>query len=193
MSSINRTVSVKRINLKTEEDVTDSFVGEVRIFSFNWVPKDWLLCDGSVLPINQYQALFSLLGVTYGGNGSSTFALPDLRGRTWFGGSYAGTYKFGTALGAETVKLDSTTTPTHNHVVTAVGTAASTYNANKGGALYAEAPAGTNIYASASGAPQPLNPAAVGPSGAAAAHNNMQPSAVVNFCICTVGLYPSRT
>jgi microcystin-dependent protein len=177
--------------------VSDYFLGEIRMFGFSWAPTGWALCDGSLLPIPQNAALNALLGMTYGGNGTTTFQLPDLRGRTWYGAGVSTTtpptsYQAGKTLGVETVTLDVTSTPAHSHLVAAVSTAASTYNPNSGNALLAQTPAGNNAYAPATAALQPLNPAVVGVTGGGQAHDNMQPFAVVNFCISTMGLFPTR-
>jgi len=188
----------KEITVTTEEDVTDSFVGEIRIFGFNWAPTGWALCNGDLLPVAQNQALFSLIFNYYGGDGVTTFALPDLRGRTWYG--YGGInqqtgklYNIGNAAGSETVALTVATLPTHNHLVAAVSAVGTNLNPEKEAVFFAETPAtGPNLYAPISGAPQPLNPASVEVTGSGGGHNNMQPFSVVNFCICTTGIYPPR-
>ena len=176
--------------------MTDSFLGEIRMFSFDWAPEGWALCDGAILQIQQNQALNSLITNWYGGDGVKTFALPDFRGRTWRG--RAPKEKQGTAYGSETVVLDATTTPPHTHIVRAVSTPGGAYGLTKNDVLYAQAPAGHNLYAPLNGTPQPLSAGAVGSTGGsgsagtAAGHNNMQPYAVINFCICTIGVYPTR-
>ncbi|MDR3514461.1 MAG: tail fiber protein [Azospirillaceae bacterium] len=172
--------------------MTDSFVGEIRMFGFRWAPSGWALCEGTVLSIQQNAALYALIGKTFGGDGKTTFALPDLRGRTWLGAG-AG-FVVGTASGDETIALDLISMPQHTHAVEAYDGGGS-YNPNKGGALYATAPSTapvTNLYGAASGTPQLLNPGTVDTAGSGAKHNNMQPFAVVNFCICTAGDFPTR-
>ncbi len=178
------------VTLKAEEDVTDSFLGEIRMFSFNWAPETWALCNGTILQIAQNQALYSLIGAYYGGDNKTTFALPDLRGRAISG--RAPKDKLGTTYGTETVTLTANTAPLHTHLVRAAAAPATAYNVAHGDVLFAEPPAGSNIYAPFSGTPQPINPASVAHTGAGSAHNNMQPYAVVNFCICTQGVYPTR-
>jgi len=175
--------------------VTDSFLGEIRMFSFDWAPQTWALCDGTILQIQQNQALNSLITNWYGGDGVKTFALPDFRGRTWRG--RAPKEIQGTTYGSETAVLDATTSPPHNHTVRAVSSPGGTYSPAKNDVLYAQTPAGHNLYAPPNGTLQPLFAGAVGntgggPAGTEIGHDNMQPYAVINFCICTIGVYPMR-
>nr|WP_207459309.1 tail fiber protein [Azospirillum sp. SYSU D00513] len=172
------------------------------MWAFPWAPRNWALCDGSILQITQSTALYALLGTVFGGDGKTTFALPDLRGRTPMGiGATPGTttpYQRGNVGGAETVALTINTVPAHSHNIVA--------NPNPGTAL---APAGAMM---ANVVPAPgvtadfsvylpgpmwtaqaqLNAGTLSSSGGNQPHNNMQPFAVVNFCIATTGNFPPR-
>ncbi len=176
--------------------MSDYFIGEIRLFSFNWAPRNWVLCNGATLQIQQYKALYSLLGVAYGGNGSTTFQVPDFRGRAGLSigtSPVSGTvYQIGNNGGAEGVALTIASMPAHNHALQATtGTSASPVNPNKGGAIFAQAPLGTNLYAPPSST-TPLNQATLTQTGGNQPHNNVQPFTVLNFCISVLGLYPSR-
>lgn len=167
----------------------DPFLGEIKLLPWNWAPRGWALCNGAILPITQFTALFSLLGTQYGGNGQTNFALPDLRGRVaiYFGS----TYSQGELDGTENVTLTLAEMPSHNHQLlgyTQPGTAAipdaallSNVGGNKTPAHYAGD--ATTIS---------LNPAAVQATGGNQSHNNMQPYLVLNYCIATTGTFPSR-
>lgn len=183
--------------------MAEPFLGEIRVFAFPFAPQGWALCNGALLPVQQNAALFSLLGAAYGGDGKTTFGLPDLQGRTPIDlGSVSGrpNYRLGDRGGSETVQLTAATMPAHSHLVQAVDQAAGAQPmpapANNfpstvhlpdhtvpqtGHALYG---APTNLVA--------LNPGAVGAGGGNSGHNNMQQFSVVNFCIAISGLYPPR-
>ena len=163
--------------------MAEPFLAEIRIMSFNFAPKGWAQCGGQLLPINQNQALFALLGTTYGGNGQTTFALPDLRGRgpLHFGAGFA----LGEKQGEEFHTLSIAEMPQHIHGAQAVNhpgrsvTPAGNYlAAHRGG------------YSDASGAS--LQPGTVGGTGGSQAHENRPPFAVLNFCIALQGIFPSR-
>ena len=172
--------------------MADPFLSEIRIFSFNFAPQGWAMCNGQFLPINQNQALFSLLGTTYGGNGQTTFALPDLRGRApiHFGNSIT----LGERAGEENHTITQGEMPAHTHTVTAIapGNGGSNVNNPSGAFLSNSAPA--EIYGNAAGSPGllALNPAAISSIGGSQAHNNMQPSLTLNLCIALQGIFPSR-
>ena len=181
------------------------FLGEICPFGFPFAPKGWALCAGQILSIQQNTALFSLLGTTYGGNGVTTFALPDLRGRTITGfGQLSGgsSYQLGQITGTETVTLISTQMPMHNHMVNAsnVGGDAPLPKPQAGGnsnylsgadrVVSGQPDAAVLAYAP-SGALTPLA-TTTGITGGSQPHPNMQPYLVINYCIALVGIYPSR-
>jgi microcystin-dependent protein len=178
----------------------DPFLGEVRIFPWNWAPDGWALCNGASLPAQQNAALNALLGQTFGGNGSTLFNLPDLRGRTPMhvglgpDGVY---YNYGNVGGAETVTLTISNLPQHAHTVNALGgTKGNASNANS--AIPATVGIGTggatvNIYSAATAAPLvQLTSDTFSIEGGSGPHNNMQPFVVMNFCIATLGIFPPR-
>ncbi len=169
------------------------FLGEIRMVSWNFPPKGWALCNGQLLPINTNQALFSILGTTYGGNGQTNFALPDLRGRIPM--HWSNNTALGQAQGTETVTLYSTQIPAHSHGVVGMGAAGS--SASPSNALPAQAKlhgttTGVNDYAPASGSVTPMAPLSIGLTGGAQAHANIPPYLCLNFAIALVGIYPSR-
>lgn len=167
------------------------FIGEIRAVGFNFAPKNWAMCNGQILAIAQNQALFSILGTTYGGNGTTTFALPDLRGRTpiHFGTDpQAGTYTLGQKAGAETVTLQTNEMPAHNHLVKANATANNEVATNN---FPAGPPSGNNVYGPQSGAAT-MDPALVPNAGGSQPHSNLQPYLTINYIICLVGIFPSR-
>lgn len=175
--------------------MADPFVGEIRINSFNFAPKGWATCDGQVMQIQQNAALYSLLGVYYGGDGKATFQLPDLRGRTPIGygvSSTHTTYNMGNKGGAETVSLAANQIPRHQHEWNAVTAAAN--KALPTSFLYATSPAPIKIYSAPSPASSAttISPKTIASTGGGAGHNNMQPFLAVNFCIALVGYYPPR-
>lgn len=166
------------------------FLGEIRILSFNFAPKGWALCNGQLLPINQNQALFSLLGTTYGGDGRVNFALPDLRGRAplHFGSGFTLGQRGGEQ--AHTVTLSEL--PQHNHFVQgSSATAQSPPNPplGPGGNVFAVSSA--QLYAPFN-TPVALNPATVSNVGGSQAHVNMQPFLVLTFAIALQGIFPSQ-
>jgi microcystin-dependent protein len=167
----------------------EAFLGEIRLFGFDFVPKDWAPCNGQILTISQNEALYSLLGTMYGGDGQNTFALPDLQGRAPIGrGSGPGLTRRtqGDKGGSEAVTLTQNQMPQHSHQVAAAATSQSKNPAN-------QLP-GVSAAGSAYGA-QPATSMAgqmIGVAGGSAPHDNMPPYLVGNWCICLVGLYPSR-
>ncbi len=173
----------------------DPFVAEIRIFPFNFAPKGWAFCDGQLLPLSQNTALFSLLGTTYGGNGKSNFALPNLQGRTalhWGQGPGLSLYDLGQEGGQETVSLLESELPVHNHsLAVSDQQAASRIPA---GAVLGESFNG-NVYKS--GAPTPplvsMASSSLAPAGGDMPHNNMMPYLTLNFCIALQGVFPPRT
>ncbi len=172
--------------------MADPFISEIRMFSFPFAPKWWAQCNGQLLPIAQNQALFSLLGTIYGGNGTTTFALPDLRGRAPM--SFGNGAVQGEAAGVENVTLLSTQLPMHTHQAVGATDAQNTRNYNDAvftAATNTATQQPSNLYGPAN-ALVPLG-AVVATTGGSQPHDNMQPSLVVNFCIATVGVFPSRS
>ena len=170
--------------------MSEPFLGEVKIVGFNFPPRGWALCDGQILPINQNQSLFSLLGTTYGGDGRSTFALPDLRGRTPIHVGDGRTQ--GERAGEERSARNETEMPIHTHSLNAV--AGNANQPSPADNLLAVPPGSVgNIY-SDTGATlnQNLNGATIANTGGVQGHENMQPFLVVHFVIALQGLFPSR-
>jgi microcystin-dependent protein len=169
--------------LKEKSTMSDPFIGEIKMVSFNFPPKGWAFCNGQLLPINQNQALFSLLGTMYGGNGQTTFALPDLRGCSPV---HVGSGLTQGGKGGETAHaLVLTEMPVHTHIAQA-----------SSGAPNQGTPA-NNVWAALPGsysatADSKMNPASDAPVGGGQPHENMQPYLVINFVIALVGIYPSR-
>jgi len=179
--------------------MAEGWLGEIRLYPYNRLPSGWHLCDGTVLPINQNQALFSLLGISYGGNGTSNFALPDLRGRVplHLNSTDQSCDKVGEIGGAEGVALTTAQLPAHNHLVNAfstVGNAPTPLNNFPATVATAVAPATPlcpQIYATPATPGMALNPASI-VAGASTPHENRQPTMALNWCICTSGAYPNR-
>jgi microcystin-dependent protein len=169
--------------------MAESFLGEIKLIAFNYAPKNWATCDGQLLSIAQNSALFALIGTQYGGNGVATFALPDLRGRTPM--HAANGQPLGVAQGSATIALTPQNTPAHTHTVNATNAAGDTPVPTN--TFLAAAPPGTFVYGPPNDNPVALNPIAVSPSGQNAAHDNMQPYLTMMYCICTSGIFPSRT
>jgi microcystin-dependent protein len=168
--------------------VSTPFLAEVRIFAFGYAPRGWAQSNGQLLPINQNQALFSLLGTTYGGNGTTNFALPDLRGRT--PAHIGNTVALGQQGGQEGVTLNINQIPQHGHAMLA--NAANANSGSPNGAAFAPTTDGTLLYQSG-GNLTPIQPAGgYGSVGSSQPHTNMQPYLVVNFCIALQGIFPSR-
>jgi len=173
----------------------EGFIGEIRIFAGNFAPRSWALCDGQLLPINNYQALFSILGTTYGGDGRTTFALPDLRGRfAMHPGTGAGLSqrRLGEKGGTETVLLTVGQMPQHNHtaVVNAQSLEGDATIPDAG--YWAKSGQGDPDYHSSADTTMNAGAVVVGNSGGNQAHNNMPPYQCVNYIICLYGVYPSR-
>ncbi|KAA3663378.1 MAG: phage tail protein [Chloroflexi bacterium] len=164
--------------------MSEPFLAEIRIVGFNFAPRGWAFCDGQILPINQNQSLYSLLGTTYGGDGRTSFALPDIRGRVPI--HVGNGHRQGQKSGEETHTLSAAEMPQHKHAIQA---SANTANSNSPSGhvlaqsipLYSEP---TNLVNMRSGT--------ITNVGGGQAHNNMQPCLAVNFCIALQGLFPSR-
>jgi microcystin-dependent protein len=166
--------------------MAEPFLSEIRIFSFNFPPKGWAFCNGQLLPINQNQALFSLLGTTYGGNGQTTFALPNLQGQVPI--HKGNGHTLGEKAGSSSVTLTTTQLPQHMHVLQAVNAQATT-NAPTTTMMLAQS-TGSQGYAAAANL-TPMAPQAVSNVGGSQPHTNMMPYLVLNFCIALQGLFPS--
>lgn len=164
--------------------MAEPFLAEIRLMSFNFPPKGWASCNGQLLPINQNQALFALLGTNYGGDGRVNFALPDLRGRVPI--SVGNGHTLGERGGAEAHTLSAAELAAHTHAVQAQSSVANATPLPQGNVLAA----GAELYA-APAALQPLAPGAVGSVGGSQAHRNMQPSLALNFCVALQGIFPS--
>lgn len=174
--------------------MAEPFLGQIKIFAFNRIPRGWLNCDGQLLQIRAFSALFSLIGITYGGDGKTTFAVPDLRGRVAVAAASASkssTYYLGASGGVESVALSMTATPSHTHSVN-VNTSEGTLT-NVRGAIYAAVPAAanTNLYAPFS-TPFAIDASMLANAGGGAGHNNMQPYLALTYAIACMGVYPSR-
>lgn len=172
--------------------MADPFVAEIRIFPFNYAPRGWASCDGQLMPISQNTALFSLLGTTYGGDGRTTFALPNLRGRVpmmWGQGPGLSRRDLGESAGAANVTLAASELPTHTHTVKAGGEADT---ASPSGAAWAAASAVTNqpLYGDPADSTATMANAFADP--ATQPHNNMQPYLTMHFCIAMQGVFPPR-
>ena len=173
--------------------MADPFVAEIRIFPFNFAPTGWAFCDGQLLPLSQNTALFSLLGITYGGDGKSNFALPDLQGRAPMHpgqGPGLSDHVLGESAGSETVTLLESQIPIHGHGLRAA-VPPGTLNAGSPTRALARSSGGT-VYQTSSAALVPMSLQALAPAGGGQPHNNMQPYLTLNFCIALQGVFPPR-
>lgn len=175
--------------------MSSPFVAEIRIWATNFAPTGWAFCDGQLLAISQNTALFSLLGTTYGGDGRTTFALPNLQGAApmhWGQGPGLSLHDIGESGGASTVTLLQTEVPQHTHSLQADARPADLNNPSPQNSLARSTPV---IYKQPAGAasPQPLAPGVLGAAGGSHPHNNMMPFQTLNFCIALQGIYPPRT
>ena len=173
--------------------MVEAYIGEIRMFAGTYAPTDWAFCNGQLLSISGATSLFALIGNTYGGDGKTSFALPDLRGRVPIGygtGPGLSPYPLGTRAGLETVQLSLDEMPVHRHSVQVSGNAAASNN--PGGGLVAQ-PDGLNFYVDYDAEnTQTLVSNTVGTAGSNVAHYNMMPSLAVSFIIALKGLYPQR-
>lgn len=172
--------------------MSEPFVGEIRQFTYSFAPRGWAYCDGQLLQIASNTALFSILGTTYGGDGRSTFAVPDLKGRVPMGqgrGPGLTARRLGEKVGVTAVTLSESQIPAHTHNLTAVtdpGDTATPTNA------FAAKPARKEFYAPDTNATTSMNSGALAPTGGNQPHENRQPFLSISFCIALIGLYPSR-
>lgn len=169
----------------------EPYLSEIKAVSFDFAPKGWALCNGQLLPINQNQALFSLLGTMYGGNGQTNFALPNLQGRTPI--HIGNGFTQGQSIGSNGVTLNISQMPEHIHFLNASNTIGNAANPNFGGTGFVLAAEPGNVY-SPSFAPESvaLNVGSVTNVGGSQPHNNMMPYLVINYIIALQGVFPSR-
>ena len=177
--------------------MSEPFLAEIRLFGFNFPPRGWALCDGQILPINQNQSLYSLLGTTYGGDGRTTFALPELRGRTpmHIGTGPDNNVGWGQRGGAEAHTLTNAELPSHRHVLNATGDQGTSTTVEElltdNNVLASQARGGVPFYSDPSQLADMHNQT-IEPAGQGQAHNNMQPSLTISFAIALQGVFPSR-
>src|SRR5579872_3801404 len=165
--------------------MAEPYLSEIRIFSFGFAPKGWAVCNGQLLPINQNQALFPLLGTTYGGDGRVNFGLPDVQGRVPM--HMGGGLTLGERGGESAHTLSISEIPQHTH--TPVGSTAAPSSGSPAGNLWCSDNANPfNASANTS-----MNPASITPTGGSQAHDNMSPYLTLNFCIALQGIFPSQT
>jgi microcystin-dependent protein len=166
--------------------MSQPYVGEIRMFAGNFAPAGWMFCSGQLLPISENETLFNLIGTTYGGDGQSTFALPDLRGRIplHFGNGFT----LAETGGVETVTLTVSQIPAHNH-----GAGSNTGNGTQAGAANGVWAASSLNQFSATAPNTPMAPNVVGSTGGSQPHDNFQPYLCVDFIISLFGIYPSQT
>lgn len=167
------------------------YVGEIRIFAGNFAPRDWELCEGQLLPISEYETLFNLIGTTYGGDGESTFALPDMRGRipVHQGTNQFGTLTLGETGGLEEVTLSIQQIPAHLHQVMATPKVANTASAKQ--TVIAKSPDLNAFFAESPSGSFNLKPSSLAGAGGGQPHTNLQPYLCVNYIISLLGIYPS--
>ena len=174
--------------------MADPFVAEIRIFPFNFAPKGWAMCNGQLMPISQNTALFSLLGTTYGGDGKSTFALPNLQGNAPMHpgqGQGLSLHDLGEQGGSQTVTLLQSEIPAHTHRMRCLEGDADL--GDPGNHTWGATASAANPYALATSTPiNPMSFLALAPTGGSLPHNNMQPYLTLNFCIAMQGVFPPR-
>jgi microcystin-dependent protein len=175
--------------------VSDPYIGEIRMFGGNFAPAGWSFCDGQLVPIAENDALFNLIGTTYGGDGQETFGLPDLRARVpvhqGTAPSSGTTYPIGQKAGTETVTLTLQQIPVHSHPF--IGSGADANSSQASGNVLATLPAATTKSAYGNLGPfGTLDPSSIGPTGGSQPHDNSQPFLVVSFIISMFGIFPSQ-
>jgi microcystin-dependent protein len=174
--------------------MSDPFIGEIRLFGFNFAPQGWAQCNGQLLPISQNTALFSILGTTYGGDGRTTFGLPDLQGQAPLHtgqGPGLSDRQLGEKGGEPSVTLNVNEMPSHAHAVAASSTTADQSNPTNNIWATGVGGRGQNFYTRGAGVP--MSGQALGATGGSQTHNNLPPYLVLNFCICMSGVYPPRS
>ncbi len=177
--------------------MADPFVAEIRIFPFNFPPTGWAFCDGQLMPLSQNTALFSLLGTTYGGDGKSTFALPNLQGSAPMHpgqGPGLSLHDLGETGGSETVTLLESEIPAHSHALfTSSAPADEEGQKNPTGAVPGAVQATAALYGVLPGSPVQMAPEALAPAGGDQPHNNLMPYLTFYFCIALRGVFPPRS
>jgi microcystin-dependent protein len=174
--------------------MADPFVAEIRIFPFNFAPKGWAFCDGQLLPLSQNTALFSLVGTMYGGDGKSTFGLPNMQGNApmfWGQGPGLSLHDEGELSGSETVTLLESEMPAHSHALNSL--AATGNRTTPVGNAIARVTGATPYLPPAGAQLASMSDQAIAPAGGDQPHNNMQPYLTLNFCIALQGVFPPRT
>lgn len=177
----------------------DNFIGEIRMFAYNRIPQGWVICNGATLNIPQYAALYSLLGVAFGGDGKTTFGIPDIRGRVPLATSYVQPIiQQGAKAGSDTVLLTTANMPSHTHALLASPNPATSVSATNNTSVFAQCaststsrPVEKTYGAAVTGSIVAMNAGTCTNTGGNA-HNNLQPSLGICFCIATSGIYPSR-
>ena len=176
--------------------MAEYYIGEIRVFAGNYEPQGWAFCDGRTLNIYEYEALYTLLGTTYGGNGVSTFNLPDLRGRLALHcgtGTGLSTYTLGQQVGVEDVTLNSATMPSHSHALLASSSAST---AATPGPTVMPGKSSAGFYTPSTAAQfksMPMDPTAVGSTGSATAHDNNMPTLPLSYIIALNGIFPMQS
>ena len=174
--------------------MSDQFLAEIRIFPFNFAPTGWAFCDGQLLPISQNTALFALLGTTYGGDGKSTFALPDMQGNAPMQpgqGQGLSLRDLGEMSGVESITLLQSEIPVHTHSVLAAGGRNTANNFAPGPTVCLAPSLNAQAYSTGTGNTM-MAPQTLGLAGGGLPHNNMQPYLTLNFCIAMQGIFPQR-
>ena len=169
--------------------MADPYIGEIRMFGGNFAPNGWAFCNGQSIPISENDALFTLIGTTYGGDGQETFNLPNLQGRVPL--HQGGGFQPGQSAGVTSVTLTTQQIPTHSHAL--VGSSATAAGTNPAGTVLAHLPDAGVQSAYGSTAPfGAIDGSSIGPAGASQPHDNMQPYLVVNFIISLFGIFPQQ-
>lgn len=177
--------------------MTQPFLGQIQPFAFGFAPRNWALCNGQLMAISQNTALFSLLGTMYGGNGQTTFALPDLQSRVpMHKGNFIGVdYVQGEEAGEETIQLDIGQMPFHNHAFNGTTADANSVQCDPGAVLakvHHQGGTTPDFYYAPDTTPLPIITASLGLFGNNQPHTNLQPYLTINWCICTAGIFPAR-
>jgi microcystin-dependent protein len=178
--------------------MTEPFLGQIQLFGFNFAPKGWAFCAGQLLPITQYSALFSLLGVNYGGDGVRTFGLPNLQGNVAIGfgaGPDLSPYEIGETGGATSVTIDSAKMAAHTHSLVATsarGNVAAASNALLGTGASGPPREANSAKIYSGQVPNAVMPSSIGATGGGQPHANVQPSLTLNYCIALAGVFPQR-